>query len=164
MIVVYTALMFLLMAARFVVGRRVVRLEKKFIQVSDQADTLLADSILKDGSKCEPVTIAGVPVQKKAAVKEVKPDPAQSAKRQYQLGLLVQKRDRLEEKHLAWDRRYDGLNGLIQRVRAWKGRKLPYTLGVLDVSTALYLVDRYSFGEYVNQERVMEVVNTWITG
>jgi hypothetical protein len=164
MIVLYTLLMFVLMAARFVVGRRVARLEKKFIQTSDQADHLLADSLPREGVKMEPLVIAGVTVQKKTAVKDVKPDAAQVAKRQLQLGLLVQKRDRLEDKHLAWERRYDGLNAVIQRVRSWKGRKLPYTLGVLDVSTAMYLVDRYGLAEYVNPERVMEVVNTYING
>lgn len=164
MIVLYSLLMFVLVAAKFLVGRRVARLEKRFIHTADQADHLLTESLLKGSEKPEPLVIAGVTVQKKTALKEVKTDPAQAAKRQYQLGLLVQKRDRLEEKHLAWERRYEKLNAVIERIRAWKGRKVPYTFGVLDVSAVMYAIDRYGLSDYLNVERVTELVNTYITG
>jgi hypothetical protein len=155
--------MFVLVAARFVVNRRVAQLEKKYIRAADAADHLLAETIAKDGGRVEqPLTIAGVPVQKRTMVKEVRPDAAQMAKRHYLLGLVVQKRDRLEEKHLAWERRADKLNALVERVRAWKGRKLPYTLGVLDVSTLMYLIDRYGLGEYLNYERLLELANNYV--
>jgi len=162
MILLYTLLLFLLVAARFFVNRRVARLEKKYIRAADEADHLLADALVKDG-RAEPLAIAGVPVQKKTMVKEVRPDAAQVAKRQYLLGLVVQKRDRLEDGHLAWERRADTLNAWVERVRAWKGRKLPYTLGVLDVSSVMYLIDRYGLGEYLNFERVLELVNACLT-
>jgi len=159
MILLYTLLLFVLVAAKFLINRRVAQLEKKYIRTADEADHLLAEGLPRDGVRFEPLTVAGVAVQKKTAVKEARPDPAQSAKRQFQLGLLVQKRDRLEEQHLTWERRSDRINALVERVRAWKGRKLPYTLGVLDVSTVMYLIDRFGLGEYLNVERLLELVN-----
>jgi hypothetical protein len=163
MILLYTALIFCLVLTKFLLDRRVARLEKKFIQTSDAADTLLAEAILKDHARAEPVIIAGVAVTKKTQVKEVKPDAAQLAKRQYLLGQLVQKRDRLEDKHLKWERRADRITALLARVRACKGRKVPYTFGVLDVASTMYLVDRFGLGEYLNFDRLAELVNTCLT-
>jgi hypothetical protein len=163
MILLYTALIFCLVLIKFLFDRRVARLEKKFIQTADAADHLMAEAILKDSARAEPVIIAGVAVAKKTQVKEVRPDAAQLAKRQFLLGQLVQKRDRLEEKHHKWERRSDRINAVITRIRAWKGRKVPYTFGVLDVTSAMYVVDRYGLGEYFNPERLMELVNACLT-
>lgn len=60
-------------------------------------------------------------------------DPCQSAKRQFLIGLLVQKRDRLDEKHAAWEAFAERLGTIVTTLRNWKGKKLPYPLGVVDV-------------------------------
>src|SRR5262249_23754650 len=77
-------------------------------------------------------------------------DAAEMATRQFWLGQLVQKRDRLEDKHASWLAFADKFNGFVNRLREWKGRKLPYTMGVLDVSGALYLIDYFGVGQYIN--------------
>ncbi len=166
MILLYAALILCLVAAQFFINRRVARLEKKFIRTADEADRLVAETAPQNGARNEPILIAGVPAAKKTQVqvREVKTDPAQLAKRQYLLGVVVQKRDRLEEKHQAWERRQDRLNGVIARVRAWKGRKLPYTFGVLDVASVMYVIDRYGLHEYLSADRLMELVNQVIAG
>jgi len=164
MILFYTALILCFVAARFVINRRVSRLEKKFIRTADEADRLLAESTAREG-KPELLSIAGVPVHKKTQLKgELRPDPAQAAKRQYLLGILVQKRDRLEEKHQAWERRKDRLNAGLARIRSWKGRKVPYLLGVTDVSAAVYAIDYYGLREYISADRLMEIVNQVMAG
>src|SRR5205807_5900498 len=84
-------------------------------------------------------------------------DIGQTAKRQYQLGVLVQQRDYLEGKHDAWLTRSDKLAATLAVLRAWKGRKLPYTLGVLDVAGALYLVDALGFGEYASVRNLVQL-------
>ena len=60
-------------------------------------------------------------------------DPCQNAKRSFLLGQLVARRDRVEAKHFAWQRWAERFNRWLTAVRGWKGVKLPYTMGALDV-------------------------------
>ncbi len=165
MILLYTSLLLFLVAAKFLIDRRVGRLERKYSQTAKATDGLLVEP----AAKAEPLTIAGIPVQvaKRTQLREALPtkaDLAESAKRQLQLGLLVQKRDRLEAKHDAWTARSERLGRWVARVRSWKGRKLPYTMGVLDVSSAMVVVDRFGLGHYVSVERLTELFSRAING
>jgi len=52
--------------------------------------------------------------------------------------------------------------GWLATVRAWKGRKLPYTLGALDVWLLLYFIDyQLGAGEYLSARQVIEHVTAW---
>jgi hypothetical protein len=139
MILLYTLLLFLLGVATFLIGLRVRRLEKKYYRAATQADQLLRGTSLRPGNGN-------------------RLDPYESAKRQYQLGLLVQKRDRLEGKFDAWQKLAKRAGNLAAAVRSWKGRKLPYTFGVLDVSAVLYLIDEMSVGQYVSIKPLVEMI------
>jgi len=170
MILLYSTLLIFLVTAKFLIDRRAARLEKKHSQTASAADALIVPSAPKETPRAEPLTIAGIPVAV-AKRTQVRSDPGPSkadledtAKRQLQLGLLVQKRDRLEEKHLAWAARSESVGRAVARVRAWKGKKLPYTMGVADVSTAMYLVDHYGVNQYVNFQQLTELVSRYITG
>jgi hypothetical protein len=139
MIFLYTALLLLVGVAHFLIKRRVAALEKKYSTVVKDADNLLRQSNHRDGNSN-------------------RQDPYQSAKRQYQLAMLAQKRDRMETRFIAWHGRAERLGKFRQRLRAWKGRKLPYTFGVLDVFTTLGLIDYLGAGHYLNARTLVETV------
>ncbi len=64
-------------------------------------------------------------------------DPLTAAKQQYELGRLVQVRDGLELKYLAALTRSNRADAALAKARGWKGRAVPYLLGVADVTLAL---------------------------
>ena len=69
------------------------------------------------------------------------PDAAQAAKRQYLVGQLVQKRDRLEARYHAWESAAETSRKNVTRLLHWKGRLLPYALGAVDLAGVLVLLD-----------------------
>jgi hypothetical protein len=139
MIFLYTALLIMLGAAHFLIKRRAAGLERKFVRIARQADGVLRLSATRPGN-CS------------------RHDAYEAAKRQYQLALLATKRDRIETRYTAWQARAERLGKLRARLRAWKGRKLPYTFGVLDVTGALALIDYLGAGRYVNARGLVEAV------
>lgn len=143
MIFLYTLLVVLLGTAHFLVKRRVAALEKKYARAAKEADTLLRQSNVRDGNSN-------------------RLDPCQAAKRQFLLGQAAQKRDRVEAKYSAWQHASERTGKLVARLKNWKGKKLPYTLGVLDVAGALALVDYLGFGQYANVRHLIEGVRTWL--
>jgi len=144
MIFLYTALLLLVGVAHFLMKRRVAALEKKYSRVIKEADDLLRQSSHREGNSN-------------------RQDPYQSAKRQYQLAMLAQKRDRLEARFSTSHSRAERLGKFRQRLRAWKGRKLPYTFGALDVATTLALIDYFGAGQYLNARHLVETVASLFT-
>lgn len=132
MIFLYTVLLILVGAAYFLIKRRVAVLEKKYSTIVKQADELLRKANFRDGNSN-------------------RQDPYQSAKRQYEFALLAHKRDRMETSWSAWHRRAECLGKLRNWLRVWKGRKLPYTFGALDVACVLSLIDYFGAGQYINR-------------
>lgn len=141
MIFLYTALLLLVGVILFLTKRRVATLEKKYSGVVKEADDLIRQNNHREGNSN-------------------RQDPYQTAKRQYKLALLADKRDRMETSYTTWHRRAERLSKLRQRLRAWKGRKLPYTFGALDVACAMSLVDYLGAGHYVNARQVLETVTS----
>jgi hypothetical protein len=144
MILLYTVLLLLVGMAYFLIKRRVAALEKKYSQVVKDADALLRQANYRDGNSN-------------------RQDPYQSAKRQYQLALLAQKRDRMETSYSNWHRRAERVGKFRHRLRAWKGRKLPYTFGVLDVATTLGLIDYLGAGHNLNARHLVETLTSLFT-
>jgi len=83
-------------------------------------------------------------------------DPYRSAKQQFVLGSLVEKRDRAEGRYAAWQTRSEKLTAAVRRVRAWKGRLVPYLLGVADVALVLTL---FRLVDPVTLSRVLERIS-----
>ena len=129
MILIYTVVVLILAIASWLIQRRVARLERKFSRVAKQTHQVALEPAFKPGTRL---------------------DACQIAKRQYLLGQLVQKRDRVETKVHAWQAFADRFKGMTARVKGWKGKKLPYTLGVVDVSCLLYAIDMAGVGRHVN--------------
>ena len=55
-------------------------------------------------------------------------------------------------------------SGWVTAVRNWKGRKLSYTLGVLDVASLFYLLDYLGMGQYANVRSLVELARSWFVG
>jgi hypothetical protein len=146
MILLYTLLLIVLGTISFLLGRRVAGLEKKFIRTADAVEDLTRGNLpFRQGNS------------------STKLDTAESAKRQFVLGQLVQKRDALEVKCHAWQARADRFGKVVAALRDWKGRKLPYTMGALDVSGAMYAIDYFGVGHYINFERLMQLATTLVS-
>jgi hypothetical protein len=141
MIFLYTSLLFLLGTTHFLLRRRVTSLERKYARVAREADDLVRQPGYRDSN-------GG------------RGDPYLTAKRQYQLGLLAQRRDRLEARYVAWQGRAEKFGALVARIRSWKGRKLPYTLGVLDVLFVLSVIDYLGAGQYLNARSLLQAVTS----
>lgn len=144
MIFLYTALLLLVGVVYFLMQRRVAVLEKKYSGVVREADALVRQGNYRDGNSN-------------------RQDPYKSAKRQYKLALLADKRDRLEASYLTWHQRAERLGKLRQRLRAWKGRKLPYTFGALDVACVMGLIDYLGAGHYLNARQLVETLTSLFT-
>ena len=139
MLVVYLSALLLLGVVQFLLRRRVARLERAYVRAATMADAVLRKVGYKDGN-------GG------------RPDPLQAAKRQYQLALLAQKRDRVEARYTAAQLGRERFGKLAARVRGWKGKALPYALGVLDVGLVLVALDYLSGTRYVNTREIAQAV------
>jgi hypothetical protein len=141
MILLYSAILLILGVVNFLIARRVKSLEKKFSRVS-LATSKLANQPLRPGGS--------------------RADMCASAKQQFDLGKLVHQRDRLEAKYYGWQKVSDRMTRWVKGARAWKGRKLPYTFGVIDVSMLLYAVDRFGLGQ-VDLSHLLQMIQSAVT-
>jgi hypothetical protein len=140
----FTSLLFVLVVAKFFVDRRVKSLEKKFATVARETDGLLKQPMFKEGNSN-------------------KVDPYVTAKRQFLLGQAAQKRDRVEAKYVYWQAFSERFGRLVSRVRSWKGKKLPYTFGAVDVACALGVIDCLGFSDYLGPRALVHFVMAWFT-
>lgn len=137
MILLYTLLLITVGVVGYLVKLRARALEHKYARVALECDRLANQQLFKDGNSN-------------------RIDACKSARRQYELGQLVHKRERLESKHFRWQLLADKLNRWATRLRAWKGRKIPYTLGAVDVWLVMSYVDKLGVGQYVNAQAVFD--------
>jgi hypothetical protein len=144
MILLYTTLVFVLGVAAFLTGRRAKALEKKYTKVAKETDGLLKQANYKDGNSN-------------------RIDPCVAAKRQYLLGHLVQQRDRVEAKYVAWQARAEKFRRFVTRLKSWKGKKLPYTFGAVDVACVMGLVDYLGVGDHVGVRPLWQFVVSLFT-
>jgi hypothetical protein len=120
MILLYSLIAMLLSAGVFITGRRARGLERRYMRSALQADQLAKDLGRRGG--------CGLP------------DPFVAARRQYELGRLVQTRDRLEEKYDVWESRATKFRQIRSRWLNAKGRFVPYLLGIGDVVGVIALM------------------------
>jgi hypothetical protein len=144
MVVLYSSLLLLLGGAGFLIRRRARSLEKKYSAVLKEANTLLHAPHREGNAN--------------------RTDAYATAKRTYQLGQLAQKKEKLEVRHYAWQARADRVGRWIERLRSWRGRKLPYTLGLVDAVAILTLLEHLGYGQYTNPRVLLQMVTTWISG
>jgi hypothetical protein len=142
MILLYTMILFLLGAIKQMVALRARALERKFVKLALAVDNLLRQPEYKPGNSN-------------------KFDPCANAKKTLLLGQLVAERDRIEAKHFAWQRWTDRLTGWVNTAGDWKGKKLPYSMGAVDVWMILCLIDYFGVGQYVSTWNVLQIVMAW---
>jgi hypothetical protein len=136
MILIYALIVLLLGVVALLTGRRARALERRYAKAARQADELAKELNFRGGTN-------------------VRPDAFQIAKRQYELGRLVQIRDRLEEKHDKWEARAGKYRNLKRRLQNCRGRFLPYALGAVDVVGVFLALSVFGI---VNAEQVRGAV------
>jgi hypothetical protein len=144
MILVYALLLLLLVVARYVIVRRVAALEKKYVRTARATDELLRAQPARPGNAS-------------------KPDPYSTARQAYQLGQAVELRERVEARYCAWQKRAERFGSLVTAVRGWKGRKLPYVVGALDVLFALGALNYLGYGDRLSAHAVVEFFSSLVS-
>lgn len=139
MIFLYSLFVVALTAAGFLIRRRATQLEARYARVAREADQLLRQPAYKEGNSS-------------------KQDPYLTAKKQYALALIADKRDKVEARYAAAQELSEKFARFARRVRAWKGRTLPYTFGAVDVAMLLTLVDYFGFGEVVSARALLQLI------
>jgi len=142
MIVLYTSLTVLLAVMSFVFKRRASALEKRFVRISRQADDLIRQPYRAGNSN--------------------RADACDAARRQYQLALVATRRERVEKQYNRWQSRAERVAKWLSALRRWKGRKLPYTLGALDVMGLMALIDYCGADRYVSVRPLFEAATRLI--
>jgi len=130
MMLIFHLLLLLLNGIKILFTRRATALEHKYVRLAKEVNAMPRESYFKEGNSS-------------------RHDPFQAAKRQYLLGVLVEKKDRLEARHHRWAQRVEGVTGLIHRLQSWKGRLVPYALGAIDVMTSVCMFDYVNQGDFV---------------
>ena len=143
MILLYSLVLVALGMVRWLVVRRAASLARAYTKLASAVLKVVAQPLYKQGNAGNPNAFV-------------------MAKRQYELGRLVTQRDRVEAKQLGWQHWADKLTGAVSAVRGWKGFKLPYTLGVLDVWLVLYLIDHLGVAEQVSARQVVDMIVAWV--
>jgi len=114
MVPLYTVFLTALSGWKWVLAGRAARTEKKYTTAALEAEQAARQAQMKPGNASQPDVFA-------------------TAKRQYELGRLVELRDQLEVRYHGWQGRTDRLGQLVTRLRGVKGRLVPYLFGVVDV-------------------------------
>jgi len=143
MIFLYTFLLLVLAAVKFLFQRRAAYLAWRYSRATLGVEKLLPDPHFREGNSN-------------------RVNQARAAQRQYLLGQLVQKKERLESKNYFWQNMSDKLARALDKLRNWKGKKLPYTLGALDVWLLFYLLDQFGVADYVSPRNLFQLVSTWL--
>jgi hypothetical protein len=144
MILLYALAVLLLGIAAFVTGRRARTIERKFIRAAAQADVLVKEMSYRGGNNSPA-------------------DPLRAAKRQFELGRLVQARDRLETKYDTWEGRAEKCRSLRDRLRNCRGRLVPYVFGVIDVVGVFALATVFGIVDQAQLRHAFEAARTVVS-
>lgn len=85
-------------------------------------------------------------------------DICAAARRTYELGRLVQKRDALLTRWVSRQKRADTVSEWLLALRSWKGRKLPYSFGVVDIWIVLSLIDQAGLSQVLGPRAMLEQI------
>jgi hypothetical protein len=118
MLPLYLSLLLVLAVVQLLFRFRARRLEKRFVRIAAAADDLIRRGGARGGNSN-------------------RADPYVLARQQYDLARLAIKRDAVEARYTRWQGRSERLGRLIGRLRAWKGKVLPYAFGALDAAAVV---------------------------
>jgi hypothetical protein len=106
---------------------RVGRLEKRYVRLAADADSLLQKSCVRAGNSN-------------------RPDPFLAAKQQHELALLALKRDRVEDRYVKGQKFSERFASFRRGLAGFRGRAVPYLFGLVDVTAAVLVLDRMEVG------------------
>jgi hypothetical protein len=138
MIFLYSFVLLLLGSVKLLVQRRSAVLGRRYSALARSVQSLLTAAHKAAG--------AG------------KADLCQLAVQHYELGLLAQKRDRLEARHFAWQAWAERLGRWFQRLRNCQGRTVPYLLGVIDVCLVLAVLEFSGTSAYASAHGLAQLM------
>jgi hypothetical protein len=127
MSVFYVSLLVALALVQLLLRLRVNRLEKRYVRVATEAHALLNKNGTRRGNSNQT-------------------DPLTAARVQYELAQLGLKRDRAEARYLAGQALAEKFGRYRAGLAGYKGKLLPYAVGVLDVAGAMLVLNRYGVG------------------
>ena len=127
MVVLYLALLLVLGLVQVLLRWRVSRLEKRYVRVASEADTLLKQVVLRPGNSN-------------------RLDPLVSARQQFDLAVVATKRAEVEDRYSAWQAFTERFAHFRRRLAGFQGKALPYVGGVLDVAFVVVLLDWLGIG------------------
>jgi len=133
-LLLYIALIVVLATVQLLFRWRASALERRYVRIAGEADKLVKQSNVRGGNTN-------------------KPDPYAAARQQYELALVVLQRDRTEKRYTYWQGLAERLANWRKGLTAYKGKLLPYAVGMLDL-TAL-IVALHAFGLGVNELRAL---------
>jgi hypothetical protein len=143
MILVYALLLLLLVVARYVIVRRVAALEKKYVRTARATDELFKGQARPGNAN--------------------RPDQYAAARQAYLLGQAVERRERIEARYCAWQKLAERFGSFVSAVRGWKGRKLPYVVGALDVLLVLGALDYLGYRDQLSAHAVVEFLSSLVS-
>jgi hypothetical protein len=126
MLVLYVSLLVALALVQVVLRWRVRRLERRFVRVAAEADTLLKHTGQRGGTN--------------------RTDPFLAARQQYELARLGMKRDRVERRYTAWQSFCENFSRFRGRLTGYRGKVLPYLVGAFDVAFVIVALDQFGVG------------------
>ena len=118
MVPLYTVVLTALGGLKWVLAGRAARTEKKYTAAALEAEQAARQAQVKPGNAAQADVFA-------------------AAKRQYELGRLVELRDQLEARYHGQEARAERVGKLVARLRGVKGRLVPYLFGVVDVALVM---------------------------
>jgi hypothetical protein len=136
MVPLYALLTLAVAALKGLLSARAARVERKYAKVAK-----LAEAVARA-------------VQAQPTAGAV--DPYARAKSHYELGRLVEKRDELEAKTLAWQARAEKAAAVLAKLRGLNGRLVPYLMGVVDVGLVLFVLSTLGLPHGLTAEGVQE--------
>jgi hypothetical protein len=139
MILLYSLFLISLGGVSFLVRRRADSLSRRFTMIAEAIKTKIQEASKRPGNAN-------------------KPDVCEAARVQFELGRLVAQRDRIEGKHFAWQNRSERLSRWIDKLRSFKGKKLPYTMGALDFWLGMSLIDQLGLAGQFNLRHLFTMI------
>src|SRR4051794_40243137 len=127
MVVLYLFARLFLGLFHLLVKGRVARLEKRYVRLAAEADTLLKASGQRGGNT-------------KVA------DPFANAKTQLDLALVAKKRDGVEARYLSWQKFSERVGSARRGLAGYRGRLLPYVFGLVDVTAVVLVLNQLAVG------------------
>jgi hypothetical protein len=144
MMLLFNFLLLLASGVHKLLACRAARLERKFARLAREVNDLSHGAMYKEGNSA-------------------RHDVYQAAKRQYLLGALVHRKDRVEACHDWWAQRAEKAGQFVSWLQHCKGRLLPYVVGALDTIDLGCLVDYLTLGDFVRLRQMVDLVQSWFT-